>query len=334
MCHRSPLAYGPTLAAAYPASLADIAHDACSCAITNDLFQSNHAANLDPNGAHEPAQLCSASAAVAACTTTRLPAVGTRTTTVTLTIGGNDAGFASVLASCVWVSVGKANIGRPGHNCAGKPSVYRPLYQRLTALAGYGTATSPDGNPVHSYTSVLAAIHRAAPSAHVYLTGYPRIFQDPTSKDCVVGTAVVNGTYGFYTKVTPQDAAWLDAMATALDTIMALAAKRAGNWASYVDVTRQFTGHGLCTTSAWLNPLDASATLPGQDSRRHHDTARRRAPEPRRPTTRLRCRTGGRRSRRPLSTVIHSGASVGSSPRATCSRRIPRGCIDAPYRRP
>jgi hypothetical protein len=267
MCHRSGLAYGPRVAAAYPATVGDIAHVACSGAVTADLWHPNHAANQVADGSTEPAQLCTTATTIASCGTARLPALGPNTTTVTLTIGGNDAGFTDVVKSCVWLSLGKVRVPVPGHpDCSLRPGVNVPLTKRLAALGGIGSATTPAGTPVHSYASVLAAIHQTAPNARVYIAGYPRLFQDPKLKDCVVGTAVVNGKYGSYIEITALDATNLDLAATLLNRSISTAAQRAGSWATYVDVTGPFTGHGLCSTDPWINPINGNVNVDSSGS--------------------------------------------------------------------
>lgn len=47
-----------------------------------------------------------------------------------------------------------------------------------------------------------------------------------------------------------------------LDTTIRATTHTAGPWATYVDPTT-FAGHGLCTDSPWLNPVQASITFDG-----------------------------------------------------------------------
>ena len=267
MCHRSPFSYASELD--MDANLGSFAFVACSGAITDDLFSPNHSPNFAPSGDIEPAQLCQASSvsiagkSITACGSARLPALGPDTRTVTLTIGGNDAGFSSVIKSCVWVLILGTNHGMPGRGCSGKSSVVEPALSRMLTLAGRGSATITESGvqyKIHSITSVIAAIHQNAPNAHVYIAGYPRLFQDTTGRDCQVGTATVNGKVGRPLEVAPFDASWLDGAASLLNAIVSSAA--AGKpWATYVDVTAPFNGHGLCSADPWINSIDVNFTV-------------------------------------------------------------------------
>jgi hypothetical protein len=53
----------------------------------------------------------------------------------------------------------------------------------------------------------------------------------------------------------------LDTAAKTLDASNAAAVARAGSWATYVDVTSRFAGHGLCAGSAWINPVTVKASV-------------------------------------------------------------------------
>jgi hypothetical protein len=110
-----------------------MAFKACSGAATNDIFNANE---TNPT---EPAQLSSLSS-------------GTKI--VTLTIGGNDAGFPWVLEHCV-----EAPIIRPNFGCAANKQLVNETQARIGALAGGSYATSPPPlyQPIHSLLSVLSA---------------------------------------------------------------------------------------------------------------------------------------------------------------------------------
>ena len=270
-CHRSPLAYGPRLDLI--AHLGVLAFVACSGDITDDLFNPNHNDNNEDIGQAEPAQLCQAVPVTAAgtpvegCPFGDSPAVGSATRTITLTIGGNDTGFVPVVTDCVFASGLHLNHGtdfHDGRGCATRPSVTIPAYTRLLELAGLHPNTvelAPAVHPatIHSIASVLAAIHALAPNGHVYLAGYPQLFQDAGRGDCTVGslTYLPTGT-SVALKIAPSDALFLDDAAATLDTIEAAAAARAGSWATYVDVQQRFAGHGICTSSPWLNPISGT----------------------------------------------------------------------------
>lgn len=258
VCHRSLLAYSGRLAA--DLKLQSTSFAACSGAVTADLFAPNSNQNRAPNGSLEPAQLCQPQLidAIAPCGDTRGAALGLTTKIVTLTIGGNDVGFANVVRSCVYGTSGKYRVGLPGRGCSVDPLIVEPALRRLGALNGVGQqVTSPTHTIIRSFSSVLDAIHVVAPNAHVFIAGYPQLFQSTSSQDCLVGSA--DGVVPL--KIAASDAQALDRAAGLVDSSIAAAATRAGNWASYVDAASLFDGHGLCSSSPWINPIKATFTF-------------------------------------------------------------------------
>src|SRR6476661_8593877 len=97
-------------------------------------------------------------ATVADITNTQLSALSTGTAYVTISVGGNDAGFASVLTTCAqpsWAS-----------NCNG----------------AIDTAQSTINNTIPGRLATLySSIRAKAPNARVIVVGYPRIFN---GEDC------------------------------------------------------------------------------------------------------------------------------------------------------
>ncbi len=92
-------------------------------------------------------------AKIADVTTTQLSALSSSTAYVTISIGGNDAGFADVLTTCAqpaWLS-----------NCTG--AVDRAQSYIRNTLPG-------------ALTTLYASIRSRAPQAKVTVVGYPRIF--------------------------------------------------------------------------------------------------------------------------------------------------------------
>ena len=92
-------------------------------------------------------------ATVADVTNSQLSALSAADAYVTISVGGNDAGFASVLTTCAlpsWLS-----------NCTGA----------VNGAQGYIRNTLPG-----SLATLYASIRAKAPSAKVVVVGYPRIF--------------------------------------------------------------------------------------------------------------------------------------------------------------
>jgi len=143
----------------------------------------------------------------------QVQALSARTTLVSLTVGGNDAGFSHVMEACVlqfWDSACRSAVS------AADTFIARTLPGRLDAT--------------------LQAIRARAPAAKVVLVGYPDLYDLSQSPGCLgLGTA---------------KRAALDQGADALDRAMSAAAAR--NGAVYADVRDEFAGHEICDSSQWL----------------------------------------------------------------------------------
>lgn len=261
-CHRSSLAYAPLLDSAK--QLGKLTFLACAGAVTNDLLASNHEANTNPEThAIEPAQIGS---------------IPVHARTVTLTIGGNDAGFAGVLSSCVLGKVGPINVFphfvEAFNGCHGNARLAGTVATRLKALAGTAQAESPEGTPIVAIGDLLAGIHQRAPLARIYLVGYPVLFGS-FSGSCHVGDVKVAhvplvGDVRIRLSVSAADAAWLNGVADKLNGVLRDAATKAagtGIPATFVDVSGHFTGHRLCDSSAsWISPVAGHADLGSRSS--------------------------------------------------------------------
>lgn len=252
-CHRSTNAYGPILNRAN--NLGTLRFVACSGAVTADMFNDNHSGNMDPSsGTTEAAQLT---------------ALDASTKTVTLTIGGNDVGFTDIITECV---IGRFGIlpvhsGSPDpRGCAHDPKFTAPVYARLRALDGTGTATTSTGLSIHSLLSVIEEAHRRAPAATIYVGGYPRLF-GAFQGECRVGTAWITNPRGTVieqaaVKVRAADATWMNSLGNLMNQVVSdetALARREGINAVQVNPDGNFANHRLCDTgSPWLIPITAA----------------------------------------------------------------------------
>jgi lysophospholipase L1-like esterase len=175
---------------------------------------------------HHPASFVSVACAGATAATVRasqLSALSARTTLVTITVGGNDVGFATVMETCVLELTG---------NC-----------DKAVATAESSMRKTLPGQ----LSRTLRAIRSRAPLARVVVLGYPDLYDLAQSPDCIgIGTA----------KRTT-----LNQGASVLDQVLSAAAARNGD--KYVDVRSEFAGHEICDGGAsYLNaliyPLDSS----------------------------------------------------------------------------
>lgn len=123
-CDRSEAAYGPMLD--HDMGLGRMTFGACSGAVTDDFFHTN------PGNPTEPKQM-----------TWLNPGIKT----VTLTIGGDDGGFASVLNRCV---AGPRSIWHSeSFGCSKDKLLRAETTTRLSALAGKVKALTPDLRHIH-----------------------------------------------------------------------------------------------------------------------------------------------------------------------------------------
>lgn len=189
-CHRSPSAYPRAVAGALGPQLAFLA---CTGALVADVLGARQLGAVDP-----------------------------KTDLVTVTVGGNDAGFVEVVGQCV-IDVDPC----------------RNLDAEVEAsLAKLGTTLEA------AYRQIKAA----APGARLLVVGYPQVVADPAKADvdtCPAGASPFPGR-----RITADDARWLRDKGTRLSDVISKAARAAG--AQYVDVAADFAGHEACSADPWL----------------------------------------------------------------------------------
>ncbi|MFC7406684.1 SGNH/GDSL hydrolase family protein [Georgenia alba] len=148
----------------------------------------------------------------------QLGALSSSTSYVTVSVGGNDAGFADVLTECAlpaWASDCDAAI------------------DTAQAVVAETLPTSLDG--------LYAEIAGRAPAATVVAVGYPRIFM---GEDCDA-----------MTWFSPEEQDRLNQTADQLNaTIEEIAA---AHGFSFADPTSAFLGHAVCDEPAWVNGLSS-----------------------------------------------------------------------------
>ncbi|HEU4812443.1 MAG TPA: SGNH/GDSL hydrolase family protein [Nocardioides sp.] len=149
-------------------------------------------------------------------TNTQLSALTATTSYVTISVGGNDAGFADVLTECAqpgWMS-----------NCNAA----------IDQAQAYINNTLPG-----ALATLYASIRTKAPNAKVVVVGYPRIFN---GEDCNAGTWF-----------SPAEETRLNATADLLNGKTSSAASAKGF--SFANPTSAFVGHAVCDDVEWLNGL-------------------------------------------------------------------------------
>jgi lysophospholipase L1-like esterase len=158
----------------------------------------------------------------AACSGAKVPDVlnqlgslNASTALVTVSVGGNDAGFADVITQCAlpwpWTCTTQINNAN-----------------------NYIRNTLP-GTLNNLYTQIRAK----APSARVVVVGYPRLFN---GEEC-----------NTLARISAAEQSALNATADLLATT--IAGRAAAHGFGFVDVRGAFTGHAVCDDVEWLNGL-------------------------------------------------------------------------------
>jgi lysophospholipase L1-like esterase len=149
-------------------------------------------------------------------TSTQLSALSSATRYVTISVGGNDAGFSGVLTECAqpgWMS-----------NCDGA----------INTAQAYLNNTLPG-----ALATLYSSIRTKAPSARVVVVGYPRVFN---GEDCNAAT--------FF---SPAEETRLNQTADLLNGKLSAVASAHGF--GFANPTSRFTGHAVCDSTEWLNGL-------------------------------------------------------------------------------
>ena len=171
------------------------------------------------DNASQPASYVSeacSGATTATVLSSQLSPLSAATTLVSITVGGNDVGFSSVMQTCVLL---------PTSSCVS-------AVQHAESL----TATQLPGE----LDSVLSAIHADAPNARVVVLDYPELYDLSRSSSCV--------------GLSRTDRTDLNQGAVQLDSQIQAAAARHGD--VFADVRGAFSGHEICDSGSWLHSVN------------------------------------------------------------------------------
>ncbi|HJR24400.1 MAG TPA: SGNH/GDSL hydrolase family protein [Acidimicrobiales bacterium] len=194
-CNVSSLAW-PRLLYADTSDVVSVEHRACAGAKTEHMTGRWESRDLAPQIPSEPD-----------------PSI----TLVTLTIGGNNAGFGDIVGTCVVT------------DCPSPED--EDFVDALTAI----TDTL--------VTTVYPALRTAYPEARLVHVGYPRLTPAPGRP--VDGCAWLD----------ESDQIRAAGILTALDDAIRTATEQSPAPVEYADVTEALDGHELCTPRPWLNPI-------------------------------------------------------------------------------
>jgi hypothetical protein len=246
-CHRSKVAYSQLVAQAYAIPQENLHFYACSGAETFNIYNPNpppagYWEGYDatpPSG--EPPQMTE-------------PGVDQTASLVTISIGGNDAGFVPELTACIeqtlvadtfntaepvlaWLGLGL------DPSCVDSPSFV------TAANAGIDGVPSllVKANGTGTYQELLKATSRTDTS--IIVADYPHLFPDTLAEQTCPALANI---------LTSADEQFFNQAADRLDTSLQNAAAQAG--VNFVDVRPAFSGHAVCGNGGgWINGLSLAS---------------------------------------------------------------------------
>ncbi|MHA6507898.1 SGNH/GDSL hydrolase family protein [Tessaracoccus sp. Y1736] len=134
---------------------------------------------------------------------------------VTITVGGNDVGFSSVVSTCLGTS------------------------ESACQTAVQGAVSKAENELPAKLSAVFAAAKKKAPNATIVATSYPQLLS-PATPNC----------YPF-TNFTAGEVTALNAGAVSLAGVIERAAATAA--IEYSDVSTAFVGHAVCDSPAWIH---------------------------------------------------------------------------------
>jgi lysophospholipase L1-like esterase len=166
---------------------------------------------------------------------------------ITITIGGNDIGFADVLGHCVGVKIGE------------KDCVER------YALPGHDLIQDDIDDLERELPGLYRAIQQAAPGSRLVVVGYPRIFPPASAGPHTPNCAA-------WSRISDHEAQYLNDRGHALDEAIQRAAAAAK--VEYVDVEDAFDDHELrCKGASYVNRLELRLGWPPYRHESFHPNA-------------------------------------------------------------
>lgn len=212
-CRRSGRSWNRNLDAASSRSL-DVVHVACSGAVMEEVTESGRGGE-----APQVQQI-------------RQTAAFSHIDAVTLTIGGNDAGFSLLASACF----------KPGQSCRSDSDVARRTRSTVTS-----------DQFIDQLSSTYSAVREAADGAPLFVMNYPIAFEINVSsrQTCVAGSGL---DAAFRADAAEQETAI--AFQVALNRAVSRAVDQAGNGVHLIDVERSFQDHPLCGDDSFYVPLD------------------------------------------------------------------------------
>ena len=143
---------------------------------------------------------------------------------VTLTVGGNDAGFADAMKTCLGSG-----------DCTTNATFTQSVAAKTAAVTDKIAAN-------------ITAIRARYSGAQIVVTGYPKLFQIASGKSsCAVGSLMT---------MTKNETNFLDQAAVNLNEAIKAGLPTDDSKVAFVDPVGTFGAHGLCTSSSWINSVN------------------------------------------------------------------------------
>ena len=158
----------------------------------------------------------------------QLEHLSTDTALVTFSIGGNDSGFADVLADCIlgWELL-------PFNTCHGDERITTQVGDGIAALKG-----DKASGDIHSYDEIFESIIDKAPFADVVAVGYPHFYEAEGSDRTFLPGGRCEG-------VKKADQRWIVEQIDEINTVLSTSAAR--NGFLFANPVSRFAGHELCS---------------------------------------------------------------------------------------
>lgn len=206
VCHRSTEAYGQRVSREVKFK-GDYKFAACSGAVTDDFYDKKGSTNKPQHGEKK-----------------QLDNVNANTSLITLSVGGNDANFGTVIENCV-----KAGLNPTSH-CKDDAEQIR---KDIDAIRD-------------DVAALLREARKKAPNARIVVVGYPRLFPEPPK----------GGNDD--TVIDPEDQAFLNGESRHINQVIKGAVDDVGganNGVEFVDPYDAFDGCEIGTDNSCMNDI-------------------------------------------------------------------------------
>lgn len=249
-CHRSAAAYPALLEDDTDLSLNMTAFVACAGAQESQITSPN----ADNN---EPAQIS---------------AVHSDTNLITISVGGNNAGFPTVMSTCTLANA--LTSAQQDADMTQAQADEQDCTDALNTAMSTLTASSFTNNLTALYESIM---DHAGANTKLLVVGYPQLFPEyiNISTQCEWGTLVtdlIGKTDGRTVSVSDDDLLRAGVAKINADIAAAISATNNSN-VVFVDPSSAFSGHEECTNDPWFSGIVVSTNTVDQQGSYHPNAA-------------------------------------------------------------